>query len=50
MCAPAWLGEAQLDALTEAFARSGFRGGLSWYANLDRNWELTAAFDGLTIR
>jgi len=48
--APAWLGEAQLDALTEAFARSGFRGGLSWYANLDRNWELTAAFTGLTIR
>lgn len=48
--APAWLGEDQLDALTAAFARSGFRGGLSWYANLDRNWELTAAFDGVPIR
>jgi pimeloyl-ACP methyl ester carboxylesterase len=47
--APAWLGEAQLDALTEAFTHSGFRGGLSWYRNLDRNWEQAAAFVGLTI-
>jgi pimeloyl-ACP methyl ester carboxylesterase len=48
--APDWLGEAQLDALTEAFTRSGFHGGLSWYRNLDRNWEQSAAFAGLTIR
>lgn len=48
--APAWLGEDQLDALTEAFAHSGFRGGLSWYANMDRSWELTAPFAGLTIQ
>jgi pimeloyl-ACP methyl ester carboxylesterase len=48
--APAWLGEDGLDALTAAFANSGFRGGLSWYANLDRNWALLAAFTGLTIR
>ena len=47
--APAWLGEAQLDALAAAFTRSGFRGGLSWYRNLDRNWEQSAAFAGLTI-
>lgn len=48
--APAWLGEDHLDALTAAFTRSGFRGGLSWYRNLDRNWEQAAAFVGLTIR
>lgn len=48
--APAWLGEDQLDAIAAAFTRSGFRGGLSWYRNLDRNWELTAAFAGLRIR
>jgi pimeloyl-ACP methyl ester carboxylesterase len=48
--APAWLGEDQLDALTAAFTHSGFRGGLSWYRNLDRNWEQSAAFTGLTIR
>jgi len=48
--APAWLGETQLDVLTAAFTRTGFRGGLSWYRNLDRNWEHAAAFAGLTIR
>jgi pimeloyl-ACP methyl ester carboxylesterase len=47
--APAWLGEDHLDALVAAFARSGFRGGLSWYANMDRSWELTAPFANLTI-
>jgi pimeloyl-ACP methyl ester carboxylesterase len=26
-----------------AFSRTGFRGGLNWYRNIDRNWELTAA-------
>jgi len=48
--APAWLGEDQLDALTAVFTRTGFRGGLSWYRNHDRNWELSAPFAGLTIR
>jgi pimeloyl-ACP methyl ester carboxylesterase len=47
---PAWLDEDHLDALTAAFARTGFRGGLSWYRNMDRNWELSAAFAGLTVR
>lgn len=47
--APAWLGEDQLDALSAGFMRSGFRGGLSWYRNLDRNWDLLAPFIGLTI-
>jgi pimeloyl-ACP methyl ester carboxylesterase len=48
--APAWLDDDHLDALTAAFTRTGFRGGLSWYANLDRSWELAAAFAGMTIR
>jgi pimeloyl-ACP methyl ester carboxylesterase len=47
--APAWLGEAQLDALTAAFTRSGLRGGLAWYRNLDLNWELTSALGGLKV-
>jgi pimeloyl-ACP methyl ester carboxylesterase len=47
--APAWLGEPQLDALTAAFTRSGLRGGLSWYRNIDLNWELTGGFSGLKI-
>ena len=47
--APAWLDDDHLDALTAAFTRTGFRGGLSWYRNLDRSWELTAPFAGLAI-
>ncbi len=39
---PAWLSEAELAVYVEAFERTGFTGGLSWYRNIDRNWELTA--------
>ena len=31
------------------FTRSGFRGGLNWYRNIDRNWELLAPFAGATV-
>ncbi|HEX3538386.1 MAG TPA: alpha/beta hydrolase [Stellaceae bacterium] len=41
---PSWLTEADLDFYASEFARSGFRGGLNWYRNIDRNWELLAAF------
>ncbi len=47
---PPWLTEAGLDVYVEAFAASGFRGALNWYRNLDRNWELQAALDGLPVR
>jgi pimeloyl-ACP methyl ester carboxylesterase len=46
---PAWLSEADVDFYTAEFARTGFRGGLNWYRNIDRNWELLAPFDGLKI-
>jgi pimeloyl-ACP methyl ester carboxylesterase len=39
---PDWFGEADLGLFTEAYRKSGFRGGLNWYRNIDRNWELTA--------
>lgn len=39
-----WLTQAELDTLVEEFERTGFTGGLNWYRNLDRNWELTAAY------
>jgi pimeloyl-ACP methyl ester carboxylesterase len=41
---PEWLSEAELTVYVEAFERTGFTGGLNWYRNIDRNWELTAAF------
>ncbi|MHC2265177.1 pimeloyl-ACP methyl ester carboxylesterase [Bradyrhizobium diazoefficiens] len=43
---PDWLSEADLAYFTETFRKSGFRGGLNWYRNLDRNWELTAPLAG----
>lgn len=46
---PRWLPAASFNALVEAFERSGFTGGLNYYRNLDRNWELDAAFNGLRV-
>jgi pimeloyl-ACP methyl ester carboxylesterase len=39
---PEWLSEEDLAVYVEAFERTGFTGGLNWYRNFDRNWELTA--------
>ena len=46
---PAWLTETDVDFYTAEFTRTGFRGGLNWYRNIDRNWELLAPFDGLRV-
>jgi pimeloyl-ACP methyl ester carboxylesterase len=40
---PPWLSEQELAVYVEAFERTGFTGGLNWYRNIDRNWELTAS-------
>jgi len=37
---PGWLSQEELDHYVAEFARTGFQGGVSWYRNLDRNWEL----------
>jgi pimeloyl-ACP methyl ester carboxylesterase len=41
---PAWLTEADIEFYAGEFGRTGFRGGLNWYRNIDRNWELLAPF------
>jgi pimeloyl-ACP methyl ester carboxylesterase len=46
---PTWLTERDLDFYAEQFSRSGFRGGLNWYRNIDRNWELLAPFAGASV-
>src|SRR5467141_1240893 len=46
---PAWLTDTDLDHMAAEFSRSGFRGGLNWYRNLDRNWGLTAPWAGALI-
>ncbi|APE34306.1 hydrolase [Nocardia mangyaensis] len=44
-----WLGADEFDTLVADFERTGFTGGLNWYRNLDRNWELTAEFADATV-
>jgi pimeloyl-ACP methyl ester carboxylesterase len=46
---PAWLTEADVDFYAGEFARTGFRGGLNWYRNIDRNWELLAPYAGARV-
>ncbi|MCR8578195.1 alpha/beta fold hydrolase [Streptomyces sp. Isolate_219] len=46
---PGWLTEADIATFTGQFATTGFTGGLNWYRNLDRNWELTAAWQDAPI-
>ncbi|WP_420998257.1 alpha/beta fold hydrolase [Cupriavidus sp. 30B13] len=46
---PAWLAPADLEKFVQAFSVSGFHGGLNYYRNLDRNWEVQAAFEGLRV-
>jgi pimeloyl-ACP methyl ester carboxylesterase len=46
---PAWLSETDIDTYVQQFQRSGFRGGLNWYRNIDRNWELMAAYSGAAV-
>jgi pimeloyl-ACP methyl ester carboxylesterase len=47
---PPWLTEADLDFFAGEFKRAGFRGGINWYRNSDRNWEITAFLDGAKLR
>lgn len=46
---PAWLTEEDIGFYAGEFARAGFRGGLNWYRNIDRNWELLGPFAGAKI-
>ncbi|MFN5121428.1 MAG: alpha/beta fold hydrolase [Bradyrhizobium sp.] len=46
---PAWITEADIAEFAEGYRQSGFRGGLNWYRNLDRNWELTAPWQDAQI-
>lgn len=39
---PDWISQDELDHYITEFSRTGFTGGLNWYRNFDRNWEITA--------
>ena len=46
---PAWLSNDDLAVYVDAFSASGFRGGLNWYRNVNRNWEITADIAGAVV-
>jgi pimeloyl-ACP methyl ester carboxylesterase len=46
---PSWVTEEDVDFYTGEFERTGFSGGLNWYRNIDRNWELLAPFAGAQV-
>jgi pimeloyl-ACP methyl ester carboxylesterase len=46
---PAWITEADIDFYAGEFRRAGFRGGLNWYRNIDRNWQLLSAWTGAKV-
>lgn len=37
---PAWMSEAEFEHFAGEFRRTGYTGGLNYYRNFDRNWEL----------
>jgi pimeloyl-ACP methyl ester carboxylesterase len=47
---PAWLRDEDIEKFASEYRRTGFRGGLNWYRNIDRNWALTAPWHDATIR
>jgi epoxide hydrolase A/B len=46
---PSWLSQEELDHYIAEFTRTGFTGGINWYRNMDRNWELTAHLAGTKL-
>ncbi len=46
---PPWVDGETFAAFAATYRRTGFRGGLNWYRNIDRNWELTAPWHGAKI-
>jgi len=46
---PSWLTEADVDFYAGEFCRTGYRGGLNWYRNIARNWQLLSPFDGAKV-
>ncbi|NQV68637.1 MAG: alpha/beta hydrolase [Pseudohongiella sp.] len=47
---PAWLKAEDLDYIVAQFEQSGFRGGINYYRNFHRNWEITENLDGVKVQ
>jgi pimeloyl-ACP methyl ester carboxylesterase len=46
---PPWLSREDLDYYVGEFSRAGFRGGINYYRNFHRNWEITPELAGARI-
>jgi pimeloyl-ACP methyl ester carboxylesterase len=46
---PSWLTDADLDYMAATLSRRGFRNPLSYYRNIDLNWELLGPWSGTVI-
>jgi pimeloyl-ACP methyl ester carboxylesterase len=46
---PDWLTQEDLDYYVAQFEQSGFRGGVNYYRNFHRNWEITPQLAGVTV-
>lgn len=47
---PRWLTQQDLDYFVSQFQQAGFRGGVNYYRNFDRNWEITPELAGARIK
>jgi pimeloyl-ACP methyl ester carboxylesterase len=47
---PDWLSQADLDYFVSQFRQAGFRGGVNYYRNFHRNWEIANEFGEQEIR
>ena len=47
---PSWLSETDLDYYVSEFQRTGFRGGLNRYRNMDRDWEDLTHLAGAVVQ
>lgn len=46
---PAWLKAEDLDYVVSQFESAGFRGGVNYYRNFHRNWEITENLEGVKV-
>ena len=46
---PSWLSASDLNYFVSEFERAGFRGGVNYYRNFHRNWELTESLKDARI-
>ena len=40
-----FMSDAELNVFSDAFAHSGFTGGINWYRNFSRNWDIIGEYE-----